>query len=65
MKSDNEIWAIYLDNEAEEIKNFEGDALKIENYAFDVVKDEEISKNFKAKPKSVILFTKFDENKMI
>ena len=63
MKSDNEICEIFLGNEEEEIKIFEGYALKIENYAFGVVEDEEIAKNSKVKSKSVILFTKFDENR--
>ena len=62
-KSDNEVCAIYFGNDAEEIKVFEGAALKIEDYPFAVVEDEEVAKKFNAKPKSVVIFKKFDEKR--
>ena len=62
-QSDNEVCAIYFGNDAEEIKVFEGVALKIEDYPFGVVEDEEVAKKFNAKPKSVVIFKKFDEKR--
>ena len=62
-QSDNEVCAIYFGNDAEEIKVFEGVALKIEDYPFAVVEDEEVAKKFNAKPKSVVIFKKFDEKR--
>ena len=62
-KSDNEVCAIYFGKDAEEIKVFEGAALKIEDYPFGVVEDEEVAKKFNAKPKSVVIFKKFDEKR--
>jgi len=62
-KSDNEVCAIYFGNDAEEIKVFEGAALKIEDYPFAVVEDEEVAKKYNAKTKSVVIFKKFDEKR--
>ena len=62
-KADNEVCAIYFGNDVDEIKVFEGVALKIEEYPLGVVEDEAVAKKFNAKPKSVVLFKKFDEKR--
>ena len=62
-KSDNEACAIYFGNDDDEIKIFEGVALKLENYPFGVVGDETVAKKFNAKLKSVVIFKKFDEKR--
>ena len=53
----------FFGNDAEEIKVFEGVALKIEDCPFAIVEDEEVAKKFNAKPKSVVIFKKFDEKR--
>ena len=62
-QNENEVCAIYFGKDAEDLKIFEGVALKIEDYPFGVVEDEEVAKKFNAKPKSVVLFKKFDEKR--
>ena len=44
-------------------KIFDGVALKIDDYPFGVVEDEEVAKKLNAKLGSVVLFKKFDEQR--
>ena len=62
-QKDNEVCAIYFGKNADDLKIFEGVAAKIEEYPFGIVEDEEIAKKFNAKPRSVVLFKKFDEKR--
>ena len=62
-QKDNEVCAIYFGNDAEQIKLYEGVAVGIEDFPLGVVEDEAIAKKFNAKPKSVVLFKKFDEKR--
>ena len=62
-KKDNEVCAVYFGRDADEKKIFDGVALKIEDYPFGVVEDEEIAKKLNAKLGSVVLFKKFDEQR--
>ena len=62
-KKDNEVSAVYFGKNADDVKVFEGVATKIEDYPFGIVEDEEVAKKFQAKPRSVVLFKKFDEKR--
>ena len=62
-QKENEVCAIYFGKDEEELKIFTKVALKIEEYPFGLVEDEEVAKKFNAKPKSVVLFKKFDEKR--
>ena len=62
-QKDNEVCVIYFGKDAEEIKVYEGVAVKIEDFPFGVVEDEEVAKKFNAKQKSVVLFKQFDEKR--
>ena len=62
-QKDNEVCIVYFGKDADDMKVFEGVATKIEDYPFGVVEDEEVAKKFNAKPKSVVLFKKFDEKR--
>jgi protein disulfide-isomerase A1 len=62
-KKDNEVCAVYFGKNADDVKVFEGVATKIEDYPFGIVEDEEVAKKFQAKPRSVVLFKKFDEKR--
>ena len=62
-QKDNEVCVIYFGKDAEELKVYEGVAVKIEDFPFGVVEDEEVAKKFNAKQKSVVLFKKFDEKR--
>ncbi len=62
-QKDNEVCLVYFGKDPEEMKIYEGVATKNEDYPFGVVEDDEIAKKFNAKPKSVVLFKKFDEKR--
>ena len=62
-QKENEVCVVYFGKDPEEFKVYEGVAAKIEDLPFGVVEDEEIAKKFNAKPKSVVLFKKFDEKR--
>ena len=62
-QKENEVCVIYFGKDTDDKKVFESVALKVEDYPFGIVEDEEIAKQFKAKPKSVVLFKVFDEKR--
>ena len=62
-QKENEVCAVYFGKDADELKVYESVALKVEDYPFGVVEDEEVAKKFNAKQRSVVLFKKFDEKR--
>ena len=62
-QKENDVCVIYFGKDDEDKKVYESVALKVEDFPFGVVEDEEIAKKFNAKQKSVVLFKKFDEKR--
>ena len=63
LQKENEVCVVYFGKDADDLKIYEELALKIEDFPFGVVEDEGIAKKLNAKPKSVVLFKKFDEKR--
>ena len=62
-QKENEVCVVYFGKDTEELKVYEGVAIKVEDFPFGVVEDEAVAKKFNAKQRSVVLFKKFDEKR--
>ena len=63
IKNDNKINIIYFGKDENDIKIFKKFANKYENVPFFLVEEENIALYYKVKPRSVVIFKKFDEGR--